>query len=258
MAGCAAALAGCGQRAGTLRSEHSTQQAKRAGLDLAAISTAAVPRCRPGLRRLGSSRFAYAALVRRSVTVYRLPRFGRALHRFARLDVNGYPTVFGVLSESTGRACKAAWYQVELPTTPNGATGWIPASSVRLFRVEARIVVDLSRRQLIAYRAGQRVLQTSVSIGAPATPTPVGRYYVNERFVLTTSDGPFGPAALGISAHSDALRDWVQGGPIGIHGTDAPELIGQAASHGCVRLPNGTMRRLFALAPAGTPVLIRA
>jgi lipoprotein-anchoring transpeptidase ErfK/SrfK len=54
------------------------------------------------------------------------------------------------------------------------------------------------------------------------------------------------------------LHDWAQGGPIALHGTNEPGLIGVAASHGCVRLTNGVMRRLFALAPAGTPVVIRA
>ena len=220
--------------------------------------TVSARRCRAGVRPLGSTRVAYAALARRRLSVYAAPRFGRPLHRFGRIDVNGYPVLFGVLSQRTGRACHAAWYRVQLPTTPNGATGWVPASAVRLFRVETRIVVDLSARRLVAYRRGRKVLETPVSVGTPQTPTPSGRFYVDERFVLTSADGPFGPAALGISAHSDVLHDWVQDGPIGIHGTDEPSLIGQAASHGCVRLANDAMRRLFALAPAGTPVVIRA
>jgi lipoprotein-anchoring transpeptidase ErfK/SrfK len=80
---------------------------------------------------------------------------------------------------------------------------------------------------------------------------------VNERYLLTSADGPFGVAALGISAHSDVLKNWVQGGPVALHGTDQPSLIGDAVSHGCVRLANAVMIRLFRLAPAGTPVLIR-
>jgi len=258
LAGSAAALAGCGAQSHALRSENSTQVAKRAGLGVVLARESAVPRCTDGVRRLGSSRVAYAAFVRRPVSVYATPRFGRALGHFGVVDENDYRVLFGVLAEKVGRACNAAWYRVQLPTTPNGATAWVPAAAVRLFRVESRIVVHLGARRLIAYRGGRRVLQTAVSVGAPGTPTPVGRYYVDERFVLTSPDGPFGPAALGISAHSDVLHDWVQDGPIGIHGTDQPQLIGQAASHGCVRVPNETMRRLFALAPAGTPVLIRA
>jgi lipoprotein-anchoring transpeptidase ErfK/SrfK len=53
------------------------------------------------------------------------------------------------------------------------------------------------------------------------------------------------------------LKSWVEGGPIGIHGTNERWVIGHAASHGCIRLPNAMMKRLFAQVPAGTPVVIR-
>ena len=38
--------------------------------------------------------------------------------------------------------------------------------------------------------------ETPVGIGAAATPTPTGRYFVNERYVLSSADGPFGPGSL--------------------------------------------------------------
>ena len=40
----------------------------------------------------------------------------------------------------------------------------------------------------------------------------------------------------------------------GIHGTAAPETIGYANSHGCVRLTNWDADRLASLIRAGTPV----
>ena len=42
----------------------------------------------------------------------------------------------------------------------------------------------------------------------------------------------------------------------GIHGTNAPESIGQAASHGCIRLRNADIEALAPLVPVGTPVYI--
>ena len=71
-------------------------------------------------------------------------------------------------------------------------------------------------------------------------------------------EGPFGPAAIGISAFSPVLRDWAQGGPIAIHGTNRPDLIGGAVSHGCVRVRNDVLMRLFRLVETGAPVVIRA
>lgn len=42
----------------------------------------------------------------------------------------------------------------------------------------------------------------------------------------------------------------------GIHGTDAPESIGRSVSHGCVRMLNEDIERLYPLVPIGTPVYI--
>jgi len=250
--------AGCGGRAGhALRSERSTQVAHSAGVGRVATPVA-LRSCRVGTQKIGSLRLAYGAAARRPLAVHALPRAGKVVRRFGRLDLNGFPVVFGVTAERRGASCAAQWYRVQLPTLPNGSRGWVRAADVRLFTVRSRIVVDLGARTLALYRNGRSVLRARVAVGAPSTPTPVGRYYVNERFLLSSPNGPFGVAALGISAHSDVLRDWVQNGPIALHGTDEPALIGEAASHGCVRLSNSAMKRLFRLAPAGTPVVIRS
>lgn len=193
---------------------------------------------------------AYAALVRRRVAI-------RGGGRLAPRDANGYRTVVGVLGAHLGKRCKPLLLHVQLPGPPNGRAGWIAAGSVRIFPVEDRILVDLSGRRLYAFRRGRLRLRTRVAVGAPGTPTPTGRFVVNERWVLANPNGAFGVAALGISAHSNVLHNWLQRGPIGLHGTNEPWTIGRAASHGCIRLRNAEMRRLFRLAPAGTPVLIR-
>jgi lipoprotein-anchoring transpeptidase ErfK/SrfK len=43
-------------------------------------------------------------------------------------------------------------------------------------------------------------------------------------------------------------------GLAGIHGTNRPDLLGQAVSHGCVRVANPVDRALARLAPLGTPI----
>jgi lipoprotein-anchoring transpeptidase ErfK/SrfK len=68
---------------------------------------------------------------------------------------------------------------------------------------------------------------------------------------------PAGAAgAIGISAFSNVLTGWAQGGPVAIHGTNEPWSIGRAVSNGCIRLPNPALRRLFRATPAGTPVVV--
>jgi len=247
-------VAGCGSQA--QRSEGSHQVARPVPLG-SHVSAPPVRLCTTGPVALGSRRVAYAALVPRSAVARSRPGGGPVVGRLGHLDVNQVPTVVGVIAVRTNRHCDPGWYRVQLALVPNGTTGWIPARSLRVYRVTSRIVVSLSNRSLALYRSGNRVLRTRVAVGAPDTPTPTGRFFVNERYVLTDPNGPFGVAALGISAHSNVLHDWTEGGPIALHGTNEPSTIGAAASHGCIRIDNSIMRRLLHLSPAGTPVLIR-
>ncbi len=230
--------------------------ARRGGV-AAAIKTK-VHRCAAGSRRpLGSDKVAWAAVVRSSARAYRTP--GSApFARFGRLNVNGVPTVFSILGAVVTGACEPRWYRVELPIKPNGATGWVRARDVEVAPVSTRILVDISERRVVLYRRGRPVLRTAAAVGAPGTPTPTGRYYVNQRLIPSDPSGPFGPGAIGISAFSNVLTGWAQGGPIAIHGTNEPWSIGHDVSNGCIRVRNPVLRRLFAAVPAGTPVVIRA
>jgi lipoprotein-anchoring transpeptidase ErfK/SrfK len=182
---------------------------------------------------------------------------GRPFARFGRLNQNGVPTIFSVRGLRVNRRCRPSAYLVQIPRRPNGVTGWVPARQVGVQPVRTRILVDLSEKRVTLYRSGRRVLSATAAIGSSATPTPTGSFYVNQRLVPTDPSGPFGPGAVGISAFSDVLTGWAQGGPIAIHGTNEPWSIGKAVSNGCIRLPNVVLRRVFAQALNGTPVLIR-
>lgn len=209
------------------------------------------------VKRLRSRRAAYAAIATGPTEAFARPG-GDVTHRFERLNVNGVPTVFGVLAAVLGPDCQPVWYRVQLPVRPNGAVGYVRAAAVEVARVTTRVEVDLSERRLVFFREGRRMLRARVAVGASITPTPTGKYYVNQRLTAPDPWGPFGPAAIGISAFSPVLQEWAQGGPIAIHGTNDPGSIGQAASHGCVRVRNDVLSVLFRQVPVGTPVVIRA
>ncbi|MDQ3244529.1 MAG: L,D-transpeptidase [Gemmatimonadota bacterium] len=51
-------------------------------------------------------------------------------------------------------------------------------------------------------------------------------------------------------------RRLVLGDGYALHGTNKPETIGQAVSHGCVRLRNEDIEKLYEMVPVGTPVYI--
>jgi lipoprotein-anchoring transpeptidase ErfK/SrfK len=219
---------------------------------------ATVPHCTAGARSLtGSRTVAWAAAAVHPVTAFTRPG-GHAIKRFGLQNANGVDTVFGVLGERLDKRCRPTWFHVDLPIRPNGATGWVHAWTVRKAAVHSRITVDLSQRRVRLYRNGKLVLSTHAAIGSSATPTPLGRYYVNQRLIPSDPSGPFGPGAVGISAFSPVLTGWTQGGPIAIHGTNEPWSIGHAVSNGCIRIPNAALKKLFPVALSGTPVLIHA
>jgi L,D-transpeptidase catalytic domain len=213
-------------------------------------------RCAGRLERLGTPAIAYAAVPRSSAHAYHRPG-SQPFARVRRLDAYGAPTVLGVRAAVLGTRCAAAWYEVQLPRRPNGALGYVRARDVRIGSVRTRIVVDLSARRLVLFRAGSPILETAVGIGKASTPTPRGRFYVTGRFLTGDPGGPYGPAALGLSAFSPTLTDWPGGGQVAIHGTNEPRSIGRAASYGCVHVRNALMLTLFRRTPAGTPVVIR-
>ena len=74
---------------------------------------------------------------------------------------------------------------------------------------------------------------------------------------LTSFASPaYGPIAFGTSARAPYLTDWPDGGYIGIHGTNEPQLIPGRISHGCIRLTDAAIVKLAQLMPVGTPVTI--
>jgi hypothetical protein len=213
--------------------------------------------CDPGKRSLRDSRLAFAAYAQRSVRAYSSPG-GELVRTFARINQNEVRTVFGVLAVKRDRKCQPAWYQVQLPMRPNGAVGWVQADDVELEPARTRLEIDVSARRLRFFRDGRLVLATTAGTGTQGTPTPTGSYYVNQRFYIPDPSGPFGPGAIGISAFSPVLKDWAQGGPIAIHGTNDPSTVGRRASHGCIHIRNPLLRRLLWATDNGSPVHIHA
>ena len=180
------------------------------------LHTTTKPACDAGtVKPLGTTRVAYAASAANGTVAYRTPHGGRA-RAFRRRPTSTTTRRSSRRSPSRSTPhCKATWYRVQLPIKPNGITGWVPARDIALTPVRTRIVVDVSKRTLTLYRAGKVVLRATVAVGAAATPTPTGRYYVNQRLIPDSPNGPYGPAAIGVSAYSNVLTGWVQGGPIG-------------------------------------------
>ena len=105
-------------------------------------------------------------------------------------------------------------------------------------------------------RRGRRIWSARVLIGAPGTETPAGHFWVREKFRFRNTP-VYGTHAIGTSAYAPRLTDWPGGGVVGLHGTDQPELIPGRPSHGCIRVRNGDIARLWRRLHLGTPLWIR-
>jgi hypothetical protein len=151
------------------------------------------------------------------------------------------------------------WARVMLPVRPNGSEGWVKTSDIEIYVVAGRLLVDLSEKTLTYYRGGEVVLTSTVAVGTGRNPTPTGHFFVTDNVTMADPNSPWGPHALGLSGRSDTITEYNGGdGIIGIHGTNRPDSIGQAASLGCVRLPNDVITAIHQMVPIGTPVEIRA
>lgn len=173
-----------------------------------------------------------------------------------RLDTeSGAPEVYPLL-QATRDAAGRRWLQVAIPGRPNGRTGWVRDGALGYpYRVTTRLVVDRARLTATLTRGGRVIWTARVGVGAPATPTPAGAFWIREK-LRVTGGSAYGPRAFGTGAYS-VLSEWPGGGVIGIHGTDQPGLIPGRPSHGCIRLRNDAVMRLFELMPIGTPLLVR-
>jgi lipoprotein-anchoring transpeptidase ErfK/SrfK len=114
--------------------------------------------------------------------------------------------------------------------------------------------IDLSDRRIRVRRHGRRVRGFPIAIGAPGTPTPTGDFYLAAAW--QPSEPLYGAWAIETSAGA-AITDWPGGGVIGIHGTNQPQLIGKAVSHGCIRMRNHDILALRRWAKPGTRLFIR-
>jgi hypothetical protein len=197
----------------------------------------------------------YGAAVARAA-VRAAPDTGAAhVARLHYLTEDGPFEVYPVLESRLDSGARV-WLRIRLPMRPNGSSGWVPRDDLGpLHAVTTRLNVDRAKRRATLYRDGRSIWTSLVGIGKPSTPTPAGRFWIRTRLRGLRASPIYGPYAFGTGAYS-ALSDWPGGGVVGIHGTDEPRLIPGRPSHGCIRVPNAAITRLWKLMPIGTPVRI--
>lgn len=149
------------------------------------------------------------------------------------------------------------WAAVPNPFTGNGELGWVRLDRRRLaagYTVQ-EVVVDLSDRRAELFRDGESVRAFTVSVGAPESTTPTGRFAVTDTFRGGLNPA-YGCCAVALTAEQPNLPSgWIGGNRIAIHGTSGP--LGAAISSGCVRAADRDVSGLVDAVPPGVPVTVR-
>lgn len=125
-----------------------------------------------------------------------------------------------------------------------------------------KLVVDLSDRKLSVYKGAQLQTEYPLAVAQAGWETPTGTFQVlnmerNPLWVhpITGEEVPPGPNnPLGVAW----VGFWTDGeSEIGFHGTDQEELIGEAVSHGCLRMRNADIAAIYTQISQGTPVVVQ-
>jgi lipoprotein-anchoring transpeptidase ErfK/SrfK len=152
---------------------------------------------------------------------------------------------------------------VIMPPTPGAAapTMTAPTTAATVEEPPVKLILKRKERRVYVYKGDKVVNKYPVAIGKPGWETPLGEFQVltmelnptfksfkTGRIVPPGPDNPLGVRWIGI---------WTDGKTqLGFHGTNEPELIGQAVSHGCIRMYNKDVTKLYEQVKMGTTVTI--
>jgi lipoprotein-anchoring transpeptidase ErfK/SrfK len=243
-------MGGSGGSAAVLTNAVTVPAPKFAPAPSTATTQSPLPAHKAAGLQLPPGRGALVALLRHPTALRATPG-GRIRAKLAVKTEFGSPEAMWVVRHS-GR-----WLGVASPKAGNNHVGWIPASVVSLSRVNWELRVSLSARKLSVLDNGRVKQRYTVAIGAPDAPTPTGRFAVTDRLLTGDPAGPYGCCILALSAKAPhAIQDWSGGNRIAIHSTPETETIGEAVSHGCVRLTLAEGQWLINHIPLGTPTVI--
>lgn len=126
---------------------------------------------------------------------------------------------------------------------------------------QPRLVVHLGARQVTLYQNDEPQATYDIAVGREGWETPTGSFQIlnlrenpawrnpiTGEVVTNSAENPLGSRWIGF---------WTDGKhQIGFHGTNQDELIGQAVSHGCIRMRDADIQALFTQVAIGTPVIV--
>ncbi len=128
-------------------------------------------------------------------------------------------------------------------------------------KAQRSLVIRLSQRRVYVYEQDHLMVSYPIAVGKQGWETPTGDWEVFQmiqdpswqhpwtgEIVPPGPDNPLGRRWIGF---------WTDGtNVIGFHGTPNENLVGQAVSHGCIRMKNSHIQSMFELIAQGATVRV--
>lgn len=147
-------------------------------------------------------------------------------------------------------------------TTSPANTTKTTATATDKKALATRLVLVLGERRVYAYQEDKVLASYPVAVGKKGWETPTGNFKVIQKVKDPVWQNPWNgkiiPASLNGPIGIRWIGFWTDGkNTIGFHGTPGEHLLGQAVSHGCVRMKNKDVVALFEMIESGTPVIVK-
>ena len=226
----------------------SAASAARTELAKPAVNTAA-HRIHPRVRRLDPGMLTARIRPGRVVAVRSAPN-GPVVARLSARTAFGSAQTFAVTGTRRGRRLR-----VVTSALANNHCGWIDAvpGTLRFAHTRVSLEVDLSRRELRVHIGKRLIRRAVIGVGAPGTPTPIGRFSVTDKLNGASYSSVYGCCILALSGHQTNLPSgWTGGDRLAIHGGSTAG----ALSTGCLHAGRADLVYLMRAVPLGAQVVI--
>lgn len=137
------------------------------------------------------------------------------------------------------------------------------ASEIPLASAEDQaLIVSLSERRVTLYEAGDAIVHYDIAVGQDDWQTPTGEFSVMDKRKHPAWQHPITGQVFQAGPENPLGSRWIgfwSDGQyfIGFHGTNQEDLIGQAVSHGCIRMRDRDIQALYDQIAIGIPVIVK-
>jgi L,D-transpeptidase ErfK/SrfK len=191
------------------------------------------------------------------------------IHAETVLELNDEPFKIGPITLGAGpdKASDSKTVNPYPATEDKGFKQWLQAltaaqpAETSSKTATTQLILSLNSRLLEVRVPGETSVMYEVAVGQADWQTPLGEFKVINKLEDPAWQHPITkeiiPPGLENPLGTHWIGFWSDGkAQIGFHGTDQEDLIGEAVSHGCVRMRNKDIQKLFQQVDVGTFVKV--